>query len=170
MPSADVTCIALPDWQGDLHQVAALLEATWPHHYGPDGPGFALADVAARHAGPNLPWGVVALRGDRVVGTAALADTSFGAEPDEGPWLVGLAVTPDMRNRGIGTALVEACRAEAARRGDTAIYATTRSATGLMHRNGWQDLRVVGGWQVLRVVVRGPLFRGQERSVPAPAG
>ena len=155
MPSVDLTCVALPEWRGDLRAVAGLMEATWPEHYGPNGPGFALADVAERHAGPELPWGVVAVADDRVVGTAALAELSFGARPGEGPWLVGLAVAPHMRKQGIGTALVKACRAEAARRGAAAVYATTCNATGLLHRSGWQDLRTVDGWQVLRTVIHG---------------
>lgn len=112
----------------------------WPGWYGPGGPGDAEADLLLRSRVAGLPWGVVALEG-APVGTAALGLSSHGAEPGEGPWLLGLLVAPAARGRGVGSALVAACEAEARLGGHGRLLATTGAAEGLLRRRGWQEVR-----------------------------
>ncbi len=135
--------------------LARLMRAAWPDWYGPGGQGEAGADLLDRSREAGLPWGVAALEGDVAVGTAALAATSHGAEPGEGPWLVGLVVAPARRGRGIGSALVAACEAQAraegrAERGARGrgragerprLLATTEAARALLLRRGWTEVR-----------------------------
>ncbi len=142
-PFAIMPLAARPDVIGPL---ATLLEATWPDWYGASGQGDADKDLTAR-SGPGLPKGWVALHGDVAIGTVALTRTSFGAGPEEAPWLGGLCVAPEWRGRGIGGDLV----AEVERSVPGPLYTTTREAAPIFQRRGWAVLRdVEDGWQVLR--------------------
>ncbi len=151
MPSVRICTLAeVPEAQAD---VADLLSATWPAHYGPDGKGDAQADTVARLGRDALPIGFVAIT-DKVVGTATLDHQSFGAVPrDTGVWLIGLAVTPDARNQGIAGALVTKAEAFARSLGQREILSTTRTAGGIFERRGWLAVRTVADadariWQV----------------------
>ena len=122
--------------------LTTFLKLTWPDWYGPDGPGDAARDVAARCRSRGLPLGLVALGPDgEVRGTAALGARSHGARGAEAPWLVGLAVAPEYRRRGIGSALVEAVEDHARAGGHETLYAATAAAAGLLRRRDWSDLR-----------------------------
>ena len=136
-----------------MAETATLMQSVWPDYYGPDGPGDAMADLRERSRTDGLPFGMVATLADgAVAGTVALSPISFGANPSEKPWLTGLCVRSDRRGHGIASRLVEALENHAAEQFDQ-LYTTTREASGLLRRLGWQDLRDVseqgGSWQVL---------------------
>ena len=141
----------------DVPEVATglteFLKSTWPDWYGPDGPGDAARDVAARCRSRGLPLGLVALGpSGSVEGTAALGARSHGARGAEGPWLIGLAVHPDRRLRGIGSALAAEAEDRARGAGHDRIYAATKLAAGLLRRRGWEDLRThPDGTKILRL-------------------
>lgn len=126
-----------------LAQVVELMTQGWPEYYGPDGAGDALSAVRKRAGSAVFPCGLAALRGSRVVGTAALARTSFGALAEsEGPWLIGLIVASDCRRQGIASALCEAAVESARGAGSAQLMTTTQSAHRLMKRTGWRDVRL----------------------------
>lgn len=127
--------------------LARIMTDAWPDWYGPSGPGDASADLADRTTS-GLPQGWLAMVGDAPVGTVGLSDSSFGSEPGEGPWLIGLVTDPAFRGRGVGDALIAAV--EAACQGP--LYTTTHKARRLFIRRGWQDLRQAEeGWTVMRL-------------------
>lgn len=143
---AKVDIRPLRDIPEALPDLAALLCLAWPDWYGPAGSGDAMADLRAR-CDDGMPMGWAALLEGRVVGTVAVDRVSYGAQSDEGPWLVGLATVPDQEGRGIASALV-AHLTEAV---PGPMFSTTKSAAGLLRRQGWQQQRVIeDGWQVWR--------------------
>jgi len=89
----------------------------------------------------SLPIGRVAVVAGAVVGHGALTATSHGAAGDEGPWIGGLVTQPDVRGRGVASALVAALETCARRRGAARILATTGAAAGVLERRGWRLLR-----------------------------
>lgn len=129
-------------------ETAALMTAIWPRHYGPGGEGHAPSDVQRRIKENRA---AVAVADGAVVGTVALADTSFGTE-GEGPWLVGLCTAPYVRGRGIGSALVSWAMGNARQSGHAALFATTQDAAGIFERLGWAQVRTVtddsGKWSI----------------------
>ena len=134
--------------------VADLLKATWPDYYGDGKGGCATTDVSARMRASGRPLGFVACdRADRVFGSVALAGKSFGSAGEEADWLIGLCVSETARGKGIGSSLVKATESAARQEGTRTIYATTRSAAGLLTRLGWESMRVVSDgqhdWQVM---------------------
>jgi GNAT superfamily N-acetyltransferase len=58
--------------------------------------------------------------------------------PDLDPWLGGLLVLPQWRNRGVGTMLMHRATEEARRLNVPRLYLWTHSAEGLYQKLGWQ--------------------------------
>jgi N-acetylglutamate synthase-like GNAT family acetyltransferase len=58
--------------------------------------------------------------------------------PDLDPWLGGLLVLPEWRNRGIGTMLTHRATEEARRLNISPLYLWTHSAERLYRKLGWQ--------------------------------
>ncbi|SFS19039.1 Acetyltransferase (GNAT) family protein [Yoonia litorea] len=134
---------------------AALLETTWPDHYGPTGPGFATKDATDRAQTERLPIGLVAIdQTDTLVGTGTLSGPSYGAQSDEAPWITGLCVVEHMHGHGIASQLVQDLCRVATSTGHRQVFATTSQALGLMQRAGFAELRQLnddhGTWHVLR--------------------
>lgn len=141
-----------------VDQAAALMQDTWPGHYGPDGSGDARCDLQKRCRQQGLPFGLLALSDDgSVAGLGALDVHSYGASPGEDLWLIGLCTRPDQRKIGVGTMIARALMDHARRSGQTHIFTTTHTAAGLLEQLGWQRLRdfedAHGWWQVLRVTL-----------------
>ena len=133
---------------------AALMTLVWPQHYGPDQDGGdALHDVQNRIREDRA---AIAVQGGQVVGTVALAETSFGAE-DESPWLVGLCTAPGFRGQGIASALTSWAMGRARTLGYPMLFTSTQSAVGIMKRLGWRRVRGVtdqsGAWSVWKVAL-----------------
>lgn len=136
----------LSDTPEALPELAALLRETWPDWYGPGGSGDAMADLRARSSA-GLPLGWVAMIDGHAIGTVALDQTSYGAGADEGLWLIGLVTAPQARGRCVASGLVRHVMAQT----PGPLFSTTKSAAGLLQRQGWQKLREIDeGWQVWR--------------------
>lgn len=104
--------------------------ARWIHEeWWADKPGHSVGTMAARlrEAGdPDaIPLSLLALDGDRPVGTVNLVENDNDERPELTPWLAALLVTPAARGRGVGSALVRALAGEAARLGVGRLYLGT---------------------------------------------
>jgi len=87
----------------------------------------------------RLPLTLVALRGGgKLVGMISLKFHDMDTRPDLDPWLGGLLVLPQWRNRGMGTTLMRRATEEARRLNVSQLYLWTHTAEGLYHKLGWQ--------------------------------
>jgi predicted N-acetyltransferase YhbS len=73
----------------------------------------------------RIPLSLLALADERPVGTVNLVHTDSESRPDLHPWLAALVVVPELRRRGIGSALVRALVREATRLGVKELYLGT---------------------------------------------
>jgi len=73
-----------------------------------------------------------------LVGMVSLKFHDMDTRPDLDPWLGGLLVLPEWRNRGVGTTLMRRATEEARRLDVPRLYLWTHSAEGLYHKLGWQ--------------------------------
>jgi len=73
-----------------------------------------------------------------LVGMVSLKFHDMDTRPDLDPWLGGLLVLPEWRNRGVGTMLMQRATEEARRLNISRIYLWTHSAEELYHKLGWQ--------------------------------
>lgn len=128
--------IDVPMLRGELEK---WFIAEWAPWYGPGGEGDAKADLDACDSRDELPLCLIALSDDgELLGTAAIKEESVGTELGVGPWLSAMLVKNEFRGRRIGTALVKAIEAEAARLGFEEIYTSTDTAMNILERRGWK--------------------------------
>ncbi len=86
----------------------------------------------------RLPLTLVAVHTWELVGMVSLKFHDMDTRPDLDPWLGGLLVLPEWRNRGVGTMLMHRATEEARRLDVPRLYLWTHSAEGLYHKLGWQ--------------------------------
>jgi len=98
----------------------------------------------------RLPLTLVAVRGAsrtgtgpavncrELVGMVSLKFHDMDTRPDLDPWLGGLLVLPEWRNRGVGTMLMHRATEEARRLNVPQLYLWTHTAERLYHKLGWQ--------------------------------
>jgi GNAT superfamily N-acetyltransferase len=86
----------------------------------------------------RLPLTLVALHRNELVGMVSLKFHDMDTRPDLDPWLGGLLVLPEWRNRGIGTMLTHRATDEARRLNISPLYLWTHSAERLYRKLGWQ--------------------------------
>jgi GNAT superfamily N-acetyltransferase len=128
----------------------------------------------------RLPLTLVAVQGRRgqpltglaanhreLVGMVSLKFHDMDTRPDLDPWLGGLFVLPEWRNRGVGTMLMHRATEEAHRLNVRQLYLWTHSAEGLYHKLGWQVVERTNYFGKEAVVMQLNL-RGQKRKVQDP--
>jgi len=85
----------------------------------------------------SLPLALVAMVRDQPVGTASLRLDDLPDRPDLSPWLAGVYVVPEHRNKGIASALCKRIAAEASRLGIVQLYLCTEDQENLYRKLGW---------------------------------
>jgi len=88
----------------------------------------------------RFPLALVAFSGDEPVGTASLKLREMTTHTHLVYWLGAVFVTKDMRNRGIGTALVECATAAAQQLAAWMLYLHTSGKVSLYSRLGWVEM------------------------------
>lgn len=106
-----------------------------------DGRGMSVADLVAHLRTTDdpmrVPLSLVALVDGEFAGTVNLIDNDDRKRVHLHPWLAAMVVVPPRRGEGIGTRLVQALLAEAARLGFPAVYFGT-DGPGFYSRLGAQ--------------------------------
>ena len=147
----------LANHRGSVPQLACWSYAEWRPVY--DQLGMTFDDVVeAWHRRANidaLPLAVVALADASVIGAGALKADDLPLRPDLTPWLGGIFVAPEHRNRGVAAAIVGRLVDEARRLDLPRLYLWTNAAAALYARLGWQELEQLEycGYPI-RVMVR----------------
>jgi len=136
---------------GDNAAMAAVIRTVMPE-FGADGPGFAIHDTEVDHlyeayTQPHSAYFVVE-RDGAVLGGAGIAPLQNG-EPDVCE-LRKMYFLPQARGVGAGTAMMQACLAEARARGFRRCYLETLTgmdgAQALYARSGFQQIdKPMGG-------------------------
>jgi GNAT superfamily N-acetyltransferase len=140
MSKLDITIAYLADRPEFLEQLAWLSWKEWQEIYQQREQTLehCLKNYRERMNTDRVPLTLVALRGPELVGIVSLKFHDMDTRPDLDPWLGGLLVLPEWRNRGIGTTLTHRATAEARRLNISRLYLWTPSAERLYHKLGWQ--------------------------------
>jgi N-acetylglutamate synthase-like GNAT family acetyltransferase len=85
----------------------------------------------------TLPIAWVAHSGSQVFGTAALRVHDLPDRDNLTPWLGGVYVVPEFRNRGVGTALCSAVEQQAKALGISTLYLFTLDKQAWYGNLGW---------------------------------
>ena len=137
-----------------LDLVATIGQWHWDEwgHGDPDGSleswTAAMAEKAERG---RIPTTFIAVSEDEeLLGSVTIVDCDMDTRPDLWPWLAGLFVTPEARQQGIGSALVNHAMAFIKSLSISDLYLYTSTAESLYRRLGWQviDRDVYEGGEV----------------------
>jgi GNAT superfamily N-acetyltransferase len=88
----------------------------------------------------RIPETLVAVEKNAPLGTASLVTHDMAERRDLSPWLAAVYVAPKFRNRGVGSALVQAVIDEAQALGVERLYLFTPDKMSFYARLGWQAL------------------------------
>ncbi|OQX29714.1 MAG: hypothetical protein B0D92_02260 [Spirochaeta sp. LUC14_002_19_P3] len=133
-----------------LPQLTDLFIAEWEPYYGNNGPGNAENDLRGSMNREQLPVCFIALGNETLLGTISLKEKSISHNPELTPWCAALLVVPEMRRRGIGSALVSALEREARRRDYRELYMSTDTANSIAEARGW---KAIGSAESMRGIV-----------------
>ncbi len=88
----------------------------------------------------GIPQGFLALDNDVLLGSAFLVSEDMSTRKDLSPWLAGVFVKEEHREKGIASELIKRVEEEARRSGISKLYLCTEKATTLYLKLGWQLL------------------------------
>ena len=120
-----------------IPKLADWYKAVWEPYYGDAGPGDALADLRARCNRGTLPVGLVAMDGDKVLGTAAVG---FDVSANLAPSIIGLLVDQNHRRSGVAAALIESSVKTARRQGHQQIFISSSVLGSFLDQTGWREM------------------------------
>lgn len=127
------------------HKEMIPVLARWSHEqWSALYPKRTLADVEQlmlrRSRRKRLPLCLLGLINDCVIGMVSLKIHDLESRQDLSPWLAGLYVKKEMRNRGAGTELVKAIEQKAQQLQIKTLYLYTPDAAGFYSKLGWTVL------------------------------
>ncbi|HEX4853512.1 GNAT family N-acetyltransferase [Arenimonas sp.] len=129
----------LADVPGHADTLAAWHHAQWSPLYDDwtlEQTQAELRDHATRRARPTT---LVALEGERLLGSVSLVDEDAPELRDQGDaWLASLYVVPEARGTGLGKQLVRALVGFAAGQGVERLWLFTPDHAGFYERLGWR--------------------------------
>ncbi|HJT44790.1 MAG TPA: GNAT family N-acetyltransferase [Chthoniobacterales bacterium] len=157
---SDITIEYLADRPELVAELARLSWREWQDVYEQRGQTLehSLRNYQDRMNTDRLPLTLVAVHTDcgvqTLVGMVSLKFHDMDTRPDLDPWLGGLLVLPDWRNRGIGTMLMHNATEEARKLNVSHLYLWTASAESLYRKLGWQLIERTAYFGKQAVVMR----------------
>lgn len=130
----------LGNYQTSVPQIADWFYREWSYLYPERGIQDFERLVQERTARDRIPFALVALDDNLVIGTVSLKMYDMDDRFDLAPWLSGLYVPQAWRCRGVGSNLVRAMEAKAARMGFSELYLYTPESVRFYSRLGWRIL------------------------------
>jgi predicted N-acetyltransferase YhbS len=125
------------------HPASAPVLASWHHREWADLlPGWSLEQALAElrtHTGRRqIPTTLIAVEGDRVIGSASLLAADLDGWEQLTPWLASVYVLLERRGRGVGRRLVTRAVEDAAALGIPSLYLWTAGEQEYYSRMGWE--------------------------------
>lgn len=136
--TATITISYLAEHPELLPTLQVWFESEWPAHYGLGGRGNARQDLFSYSNRGCVPVGLIAIRGNKLCGIAALKSEPFPSHPHLSPWVGAALVKPSLRRQGIGHELIQSLESEARALGHEKIYCATATSATLLERCAWQ--------------------------------
>jgi predicted N-acetyltransferase YhbS len=100
----------------------------------------ALAELRGHSDCDRIPTTLVAVEGDKLLGSVSLVAEDLPGHAHVSPWLASLYVRPDRRGAGLGGRLLEHAVAEARRLGVRRLYLFTPHHESYYAARGWSAM------------------------------
>ncbi len=85
----------------------------------------------------KIPCALVAVENNKIIGTGSIKIYDMETRKDLSPWLAGLYVIPEFRNKGVGSKLVKAVEMKAKEFGFKKLYLYTPKSEHFYDQLGW---------------------------------
>jgi GNAT superfamily N-acetyltransferase len=132
-----VRIVPLAQHLGLAATLARWHHAEWSHLYAEWTLERCLGELEAQNDPERLPTTLVALEGEKLLGSVSLVLDDLPGREELSPWLASLYVPPEQRSRGVGGALLDAAVAEARRLGVERLYLFTPRHEAYYAARGW---------------------------------
>jgi GNAT superfamily N-acetyltransferase len=130
----------LADYPDEVRTVARWHWEEWGY-LNPNGSfDLTLERISKRVKRDRVPLAYLALEGGSPVGTASLVEHDMEGREDLSPWLAGVYVHPDHRNRGVASGLVLRVCETAQSFGISELFLYTNTAYRLYAKLGWTEI------------------------------
>ena len=120
-------------------ELAQWIHAQFPYEFREQtlGDWYAELSVGQSHGA----WrSLIAVEGDRLLGSASLADDDLPSRPELSPWLACVYVRPECRGQGLAERLIELICLHARDLGHDRLFLHTHDRADYYARRGWQSL------------------------------
>lgn len=102
-----------------------------------------IEEFASHDGGLKIPTTLLALDGERLLGSVSLLENDHDDIRAYSPWLASLYVREDQRGRGLGSTLVRRCEDMARQLGIERLYLYTAGQEAFYRKIGWVDVATV---------------------------
>ncbi len=126
-----------------LPQVAQWCAQSWPDYYSNGDIEVAKRFHSRTLRTDRVPLGLIALDGERLIGTVTLLEEDMDIRPIYTPWLGCLYVDPEYRGQSVAQALINAAVNNAADIGVPCLFVWSEMLGPAFARRGWQVLERV---------------------------
>lgn len=133
----DIEIDYLANNQQFLREVAGYWCREWSKSWDEEAINIKVEKLKKKANTRDLPILFVSKDGDRLVGTAGLFKEDLDGREDLSPWLGGVYVKEEYRNKGFATEMINRVLELAKDLGYKRLYLYTESASGLYQKLGW---------------------------------
>ncbi|MDR6759326.1 N-acetylglutamate synthase-like GNAT family acetyltransferase [Mycoplana sp. BE70] len=136
----DYTIEHLADRPEQISSLARLLNAEWGHLEPWQDVAELQRALTERSQSQAAPFTLVALSGDRLLGSASIKFRELAHYPDRLWWIGDVIVAPDQRARGIGGELANEAVRHAQASGIFELFLYTPDKEEFYARRGWETV------------------------------
>jgi GNAT superfamily N-acetyltransferase len=134
----------LADHQEFIPTLARWYQQEWAYLRPGDSVEARIARLRDASGHKEIPTVVIAFNDLKLLGSAMLIGHDMDTRMDLSPWLAGVFVSPEQRQRGIGAALVQRVTDDARALGVQRLYLYTPSVEKFYSRLGWSVVERTG--------------------------
>lgn len=131
---------ALAEHPQHVATLVAMLHGEWGALAHWSDPVALTGEIEGRLQTQAAPLALVALDGDRLVGSVSITLDELAHHPDKHFWIGDVIVAADQRGRGIGTLMMRAIVAHASHLGMADLYLYTPDQEDYYRKLGWQTI------------------------------
>lgn len=120
-----------------IEEIANYFYAEWGYLYPERNLKDFKASISERLNFDKMPLALVAMDQDKFMGTVCLKEYDLETRKDITPWLAGLYVKEEFRNKGVGTLLIDNIIEVAKKMGIKRLYLYTPTAQDYYKKLNW---------------------------------
>ncbi|NTJ41170.1 GNAT family N-acetyltransferase [Agrobacterium larrymoorei] len=136
----DIIIVPLSEHPHQVEHLVEMLHAEWGALAAWSDQVTLSKEISARLQTGTPPLTLIALHGNRLVGSISITLNELSDYPEAGFWIGDVIVATDQRGKGIGTLMMHATIAYASTIGITELHLYTPDQEDYYRKLGWQTI------------------------------